>query len=92
MRELQPADEAFLDEVFQEAQKARAKFPGPNPTVAALTEEVGELAQCSTSARRKAPTGGKSTRRPCRLRWMAMRCASEGDETIGAVPTEENCQ
>lgn len=32
-------------EINDELQRARAKFPMPNPTFVALVEEVGELAQ-----------------------------------------------
>lgn len=39
-------DEAvFLSQVADELHRARAKHPGDNATLAALTEEVGEVAE-----------------------------------------------
>ena len=76
----------------EELDKARTKFPAPNPTIAALTEEVGELAQAMLHIRE-----GKSSNwwdvfdEAVQVAVMAMRAATEGDETLGAVPTAENC-
>ena len=93
MSKFDAADEAFLNDVAEEASRARAKFPGPNPTIAALTEEVGELAQALLHIREgKSSDWWKVHKEAVQVAVMAMRCATEGDATIGAVPTEENCQ
>lgn len=47
------SDDMFIDDLRNEIAKARAKFPGPNPTIAALTEEVGELAKAMLHIREK---------------------------------------
>lgn len=41
------AEQAVMDEIVAELQRARAKFPGKNVTLAALMEEVGELAKAT---------------------------------------------
>lgn len=93
MRKFDAADDIFLNDVMAEAAKARAKFPGPNPTIAALTEEVGELAQALLHIREgKSNDWWKVHKEAVQVAVMAMRAATEGDETIGAVPTAENCQ
>ncbi len=89
----QQADEAFVEAVLAQARKARTKFPAPNPTIAALTEEVGELAQAMLHIREgKHNDWWKVHGEAVQVAVMALRAATEGDATIGAVPTEENCQ
>ncbi len=89
----QAFDEQFLADVFAEVRRARAKYPQPNPQVAAIAEEAGELAQAMLHVRE-----GKSTHwddvyvEAVQLAAMALRCASEGDETLGVVPTARNCR
>lgn len=90
--EFQIADDAFLADVYAEVERARQKFPGPNPTIAALTEEVGELAQAMLHIREgKSADWSRVQREAVQVAVMAMRAATEGDATIGAVPTAENC-
>lgn len=85
--------EQFFVDAQAEVEKAMAKFPQPNPTVAALTEEVGEAAKAALHIRE-----GKSTSwwdvydEAVQVAAMACRLALEGDQTFGAVPTEENCK
>ena len=88
----QPGIDIFTDDVSTEVTRAVAKFPQPNPTLAALTEEVGELAQAVLHIRE-----GKSTDwwrvydEAVQVAAMACRVALEGDPTVGAVPTEKKC-
>ena len=86
-------DDAFIEDLRNEVARARAKFPGPNPTIAALTEEVGELAQAMLHIReRKSTDWWKVYNEAVQVAAMAMRAAAEGDQTLGAVPTAENCR
>ena len=72
-------DEAsvFLDDVFGEFLRARQKFPQPNPTVAALTEEVGELARAVLSRPIE-----EVRAEAVQVAAMALRIAVEGDPTL----------
>jgi len=87
------AIDQFLSDVAEAIPTAMEKFPQPNPTIAALTEEVGEAAQAALHIRE-----GKSTDwwrvydEAVQVAVMAARLAIEGDPTIGATPTEENCK
>ncbi|RAI30576.1 hypothetical protein [Rhodoplanes serenus] len=91
-RSSQIADEAFVDAVLNEVARARSKFPQPNPTIAALAEEAGELAKAMLHIRE-----GKSTDwwrvydEAVQVAALALRAATEGDATLGVVPTRENC-
>lgn len=72
--------------------RARHKFPGPNPTIAALIEEVGELAQAMLHIREgKHADWSRVHNEAVQVAVMALRAATESDATIGAVPTAENC-
>jgi NTP pyrophosphatase (non-canonical NTP hydrolase) len=85
------ADDQFTDCVSEELQKARKKFPSPNPNLAALTEEVGELAQALLHVREgKEKSWWAIYDEAVQVAVMAQRVAIEGDETLGVVPTEEN--
>lgn len=78
------SDEHFLIVVAAEVREARAKFPGPNPTIAALAEEVGELAQAMLHIREgKHNDWDRVWREAVQVAAMAMRAATEGDETLG---------
>lgn len=80
--------DVFLHAVGIEVQRARAKFPGPNLNLAALTEEVGELAQALLQIREgKSNDWGHVVSEAVQVAAMAMRGATEGDATI-AVPPE----
>ena len=93
MRNFETADDNFIDEVLAGVAKARAKFPAPNPTIAALAEEVGELAQAALHMREgKHNDWWRIHDEAVQVAIMALRMATEGDATIGAVPTGENCR
>ena len=93
MRNHEISDSTFLDDVWAEVRIAREKFPGPNPTVAALAEEVGEVAKAMLHIREgKHNNWWLVYKEAVQVAAMALRCATEGDETIGAVPTAENCK
>lgn len=83
---------SFLESVRIEVGAAIEKFPQPNPTIAALTEEVGELAQAALHIREgKSGASWKSVyREAVQVATMACRMAIEGDPTIGAEPTKGN--
>jgi len=91
--EFELADESFVTELLEQVRKARQKFPQPNPTVAALTEEVGELSQALLHIREgKHADWWRVWNEAVQVACMALRAATEGDPTIGAVPTRENTQ
>lgn len=76
---MQTQEEAFAAEVVAEVLRARAKFPQPNPTFAAMVEESGEVATALLDVQ-----WGKDTREHLReecvqLAAMACRIALEGD-------------
>jgi NTP pyrophosphatase (non-canonical NTP hydrolase) len=65
----------FLESVTEEVVKAINKFPWPNPNLAALTEEVGELAQAMLQKK----SHEEIYKEAVQVAAMAMRCAIEGD-------------
>lgn len=72
-------EKGFMLNVEQELLLAKKKFPQPNPTMTALTEEVGELA--------KAMMGEGSDRvwkEAVQVAVMALRVAVEGDPSLDA--------
>ncbi len=82
----------FLSDVGAEVVRAISKFPQPNPTLAALTEEVGELAKAVLHIREgKSSDWWRVHDEAVQVATMACRVALEGDPTVGAVPTEKNC-
>ncbi len=84
--------DGFMEAVSDEVTRAVAKFPQPNPTLAALTEETGELAQAVLHIREgKSSDWWKVYDEAVQVAAMACRVALEGDPTVGAVPTEKNC-
>jgi hypothetical protein len=83
--------ETFLENVAAEVHRAIVKFPQPNPTLAALTEEVGEVAKALLHLREgKAHSWGDVYDEAVQVAAMALRIAVEGDPTIGSVPNSEN--
>jgi NTP pyrophosphatase (non-canonical NTP hydrolase) len=93
MDKFERCDDMFIENMRGEILKARRKFPAPNPTIAALVEEVGELAQAALHIREgKHADWWKVWDEAMQVAVMAMRMATEGDATIGAVPNEENCR
>jgi len=65
----------FLNDVSLETHHAVQKFPYPNPNLAALMEEVGELAQAMLQKRSPSEIYSECVQ----VAAMAMRCALEGD-------------
>jgi len=73
-------DDQFLDAVITEIKKARAEFPKQDKwvTLAALTEEVGELNQATLQRhfeREKGKTAEDVMKEPVQVAVMAMRVA-----------------
>ena len=71
-------DERFRAAVADETVFARRKFPQPNPTLAALVEEVGELAKALLCESDKCVWD-----EAVQVAAMAQRVATEGDPTLG---------
>lgn len=67
----------FLDEVRAELERARDKFPDASCSLAALTEEVGELAK----AMLQEPLD-RVRAEAVQVAVMALRVAVEGDSTL----------
>lgn len=87
------AIDRFLEDVSAEVRRAIAKFPQPNPVVAALAEETGEAARAALHIREgKSKDWWQVYGEAVQVAAMACRLAIEGDQTIGAVPTAENAR
>jgi len=85
--------DTFLSDVHIEVLRAVEKFPQPNPTIAAMAEESGELAKAMLHIREgKSNDWWEVYNEAVQLAAMACRCALEGDPTVNAVPTQENCE
>jgi len=77
----------FLSNVDAEVARAIEKFPQPNPTLAALTEETGEVAKALLHLREgKSKTWEDVYNEAVQVAAMACRIALEGDPTIGVEP------
>lgn len=72
-------------EIDAELERARAKFPMPNPTFVALVEEVGELAQALLKLK---PGSHEYSQRvyaeAIQVAVMAIRVLEEGDRDFPA--------
>ncbi|HOV03758.1 MAG TPA: hypothetical protein PLJ34_09550 [Hyphomicrobiales bacterium] len=76
----------FLGDVFTEHKRATEKYPRPNPNLAALTEEVGELAKALLHFAEGKEIDWDAVRvEAVQVATMAARCALEGDPTVGAT-------
>lgn len=73
--------ETFLRQVKQESRRAVRNWPYPNPNLAALMEEVGELAQAMLQQKPYAERYSEAVQ----VAVMAMRCALEGDPQFDEV-------
>jgi hypothetical protein len=82
-------DYDFLNDVRDEVDRARRKFPGTNLVLAALTEEVGELAQAMLKRRAGKMTDEDVWKEAVQVAAMALRCAVEGDPSFNAVDYSE---
>jgi hypothetical protein len=67
----------FTHHVRAEVRKARAKFPGANKNLAALVEEVGELAKAMLDE-----DNVRVWQEAVQVAAMALRCATEGDHSL----------
>ena len=65
----------FSEEVVSEVLRAEAKFRYPNPNLAALMEEVGELARAMLEKKPDSHIWQEAVQ----VAAMAARCAIEGD-------------
>ena len=74
----------FLEDVHEEIQKARAKFPNSRRSFAALVEEVGELAQALLHVLEKPSDKNRTHIREEAIQVAAMACrvAVEGDTSL----------
>lgn len=68
-------EEITLDAISQEVVRARTKFPGNAKLLAALTEEVGELAKAMLQRRPKDEIEKEAVQVAC----VAIRLIEEGD-------------
>lgn len=68
----------FLRDVHAEVERAREKFPDPDASMTALTEEVGELAQAFLDK-----PWTEVYKEAVQVAAMALRVATEGDPTLG---------
>lgn len=84
----------FLAEVAEEIERAAMLHPGPNPNLAALTEEVGEVAKAVLEARESALSVGEIAdfqweairEEAVQVAAMAFRIVFEGDPSLSVVP------
>jgi NTP pyrophosphatase (non-canonical NTP hydrolase) len=68
-----------LDAITAEVMRARTKFPGNAKLLAALTEEVGELAKAMLQRRPKDEIEKEAIQVAC----VAVRILEEGDSDFG---------
>lgn len=81
--------EAFLLEVLTELRRAQTKFPDSVLCVAALMEEVGELAQAMLKVRAGKWPKERIREEAVQVAVMAMRVALEGDRSFDLVSYSE---
>lgn len=87
------ADQTFIEDIVAEITKARSRFPTPDPTIVALTKKVGELSQAMLHMREGQHNDWwRVWNEAVQVAVMAMRAATEGDATLGVVPTCDNCR
>lgn len=82
----------FAQEMLRELDRARLKFPSPVCCLAALTEEVGELAQAMLKVAAGKWDAQRIYEEAVQVAAMAARCAIEGDESLNACGYSENNQ
>lgn len=82
IREVEPLT---LDAINAECMKARLKFPGNNLLLAALMEEVGELARALLQRKPK----DEVEREAIQVCAVAVRIIEEGDATFANVTDAE---
>lgn len=72
----------FLDAVRREHRDASATWPGNRHRLAALTEEVGEVAQAMLQHDQEGAGASAIYREAVQVAAMAMRLALEGDASF----------
>lgn len=77
-------EDLTLDAISAEVLRARTKFPGNNHLLAALTEEVGELAQAMLQGRPRDEIEKEAIQVAC----VAIRLIEEGDGAFIACPPD----
>lgn len=82
--EFNQAKPATLQAISAECISARTKFPGRKFLLAALTEEVGELAKALLQGKPKDEIDKEAIQVAC----IAVRIIEEGDETFENAPPE----
>lgn len=75
-------DARFLSDVALEAQRARDRFPNSRNLLAALTEEVGELAQALLDRDRGEACDADVFKEAIQVAAVALRIALEGDTSL----------
>lgn len=84
------SDDHFIDNVLAEVTNARAAYQTPKHRLAAMTEEVGELAQALLDLEDgKHHSWQRVFDEAVQVAAMAMRVATEGDASI-ATPNHVN--
>lgn len=79
---MSPDDEKFLQDVLEEVRSARKRFPSPRMSMAALTEEVGELAQAMLKVAAGKWPKERIREEAIQVAGMALRVAVEGDPSF----------
>jgi hypothetical protein len=79
-------DDYCVEALRCELAKARTKFPGNRFLLAALTEEVGELAQQLLQRGHPSNVFKEAIQVAC----VALRIAAEGDATFDDITAEES--
>lgn len=82
---MKPLDDLTLTAVNAEVMRARTKFPGNRFLLAALTEELGELAQALLQAKPRDEVQIEALQVAC----VALRIVEEGDATFADITADE---
>ena len=80
-----PAAEETTVALAAEISRARAKFPGNRHMLAALTEEVGELAQALLQGKAR----GEICKEALQVACVALRLYEEGDASFATLTEDE---
>jgi len=75
-------DAMFVSDMYAEVSCARAKFPSSNLVLAALTEEVGELAEAMLKVAAGKWPKSRIREEAIQVAAMALRCAVDGDPSF----------
>jgi NTP pyrophosphatase (non-canonical NTP hydrolase) len=81
-----PPDDLTLDAIHAEVVRARQKFPGNRHLLAALTEEVGELAKAILQRR----PGEEIEREAIQVACVAVRIIEERDSAFDDLTDAES--